>query len=390
MRILNYILSVDPAGGGVPEAVRQYCLAAQRVGDEFDVLTNQTPDDWTVAAWPGRVIAAGPLAWGGWHYAPGAVALLDAHVPSYDVVITHGIWRSNGLLTRNACLKHGVPYCVFLHGMLDPWFKQEYPRKHMVKWMFWPWSDYRVLRDAAAALYTAEEEAELARESFWLYKANPRITPLGIERPPTTTQASRAAFRAAYPELTDRRYLLFVSRIQEKKGTDVLIEAFANVARETPELLLAIGGFDRWNWTPFLKDLAARLGIADRIVWLGELSQEMKWAALRQAEAFTLSSHMENFGIAVAEAMACGTPVLITRKINIWREIERDGAGLVGEDTVPSFTEVLRRWIALDPARRRGSGERALRTFESRYQADVAYATLRTTLADLSRERLAA
>jgi glycosyltransferase involved in cell wall biosynthesis len=380
MRILNYVLSIDPSGGGVPEAVRQYCLAANRAGHTFDVITNQMPGEPSIADWPGRVIPAGPLQWGGWHYAPGAIPLLDEHVPRYDFVITHGIWRSNGLLTRNACLRHDVPYFVFLHGMLDPWFKHEYPRKHAVKWMFWPWSDYRVLRDARAALYTAEEEAELARQSFWLYRANPAITPLGIDRPPVGPDSTPEAFARAFPQLAGKRFIVFISRIQEKKGTDVLIEAFARIAADAPDLMLAIGGFDRWNWSGTLKALAERLGIASRIVWLGELEPALKWGALRSAEAFALSSHMENFGIVVAEAMSCGTPVLITKKINIWREIERDGAGIVGMDTVDSFTDVLRRWIALDAGHHRIMGERALACFESRYQSDVAYRSLVATL----------
>jgi hypothetical protein len=93
----------------------------------------------------------------------------------------------------------GQHYFVFPHGMLDPWFKRTYPFKHLKKWLYWPWAEYRVLRDAQAVLFTCEEEKRLARESFWLYRCNERVVTLGIARPSGDTTAQRELFLAAIP-----------------------------------------------------------------------------------------------------------------------------------------------------------------------------------------------
>ena len=90
--------------------------------------------------------------------------------PEYDAVIVHGIWQYNSFGVWRALAGTATPYFVFPHGMLDPWFKRTYPLKHMKKLLYWPWGEYRVLRDAAAVLFTSEEERQLARESFSLYQ----------------------------------------------------------------------------------------------------------------------------------------------------------------------------------------------------------------------------
>src|SRR5207245_11501005 len=77
-----------------------------------------------------------------------------------------------------------IPYYVFHHGMLDPWFKETFPLKHLKKWLYWPWAEYRVLRDAAAVIFTSEEERLQARRSFWLYRTRARVSPLGVEAAP--------------------------------------------------------------------------------------------------------------------------------------------------------------------------------------------------------------
>jgi glycosyltransferase involved in cell wall biosynthesis len=124
-----------------------------------------------------------------------------------------------------------VPYFVFTHGMLDPWFKRHYPLKHLKKWLYWPWGEYRVLRDARALMFTCEEERRLARESFWLYKANECVTNYGTARPEGDSEKQREAFLSEFPELRGKRVLLFLGRIHEKKGCDILIQSFGDLAR---------------------------------------------------------------------------------------------------------------------------------------------------------------
>ena len=168
-------------------------------------------------------------------------------------------------------------------------------------------------------------------KSFWFYQVREAVVTYGTKTPPSDAARLREVFYAAYPDLRGKRVLLFLSRIQEKKGCDLLIEAFAKVAGQDANLHLMMAGPDQTGWMAKLQAQALALGVADRITWPGMLQGDMKWGAFYASEAFVLSSHQENFGIVVAEALGCGLPVLISDKVNIWREIEADRAGTIHE-----------------------------------------------------------
>jgi glycosyltransferase involved in cell wall biosynthesis len=130
------------------------------------------------------------------------------------------------------------------------------------------------------------------------------------------------------------------------------------------------------GWGAELKALAASLGVADRIAWPGMLTGDLKWGAIRCAEAFVLPSHQENFGIAVVEAMACGVPVLISNQVNIWREIEEDRAGLVEADTEAGTTSLLSRWLSLEPEEVEILRRNTIPAFKRRFEIQAAARSL--------------
>jgi glycosyltransferase involved in cell wall biosynthesis len=268
---------------------------------------------------------------------------------------------------------HGTttPYFVFPHGMLDPWFKQTYPLKHLKKWLYWPWAEYRVLRDAAGVLFTCEEERLLARQSFGLYRAKERVVAYGTGQPPQDAERLREVFFSAHPALRGKRIVLFLSRIHEKKGCDLLVRAFGQVAAQDPLLHLVVAGPDESGLTPGLQRMAQEAGVAERITWPGMLMGDVKWGAFYASEVFALPSHQENFGIAVAEALGCGLPVLISDKVNIWREIHESRSGLVGADTAAGFERLLRDWLALSGAGRNDFASQARSTFTGRFSVDA-------------------
>jgi glycosyltransferase involved in cell wall biosynthesis len=260
--------------------------------------------------------------------------------------------------------------------MLDPWFRRTYPLKHLKKWLYWPWADYRVVRDARAVLFTSEEERRLAGQSFALYRARERVVAFGTGAPPADADRRREAFLAEFPELRDRRVLLYLGRLHEKKGCDLLIRAFAAVAAADQTLNLVMAGPDQTGWAPALRNLAESLGVAERVVWPGMLDHDRKWGAFFCAEAFVLPSHQENFGVAVAEALSCGVPVLISDKVNIWREIAAAGAGLVDTDDLEGTRRLLGRWLALDNSAQQAMREPARRLFLGQFTAKAMAAGL--------------
>jgi len=372
MKILRVISSLNPKSGGPIEGVRQLHLPMMALGVNVDVVCCDAPDSpWHSNTGLSNVFALGP-ARGGYAYASRLLPWLRANAPRYDAVIVNGIWQYHSLAVRKALAGKKTPYFVFTHGMLDPWFKRTYPLKHLKKWLYWPWAEYRVLRDARAVIFTCEDERLLARESFWLYKVNEAVTAYGTATPPQETAALSGGFLAAHPECAGKRIVLFLSRIQEKKGCDLLIEAFARVAKTDSRLHLVMAGPDQTGWVAELRERANALGVMDRISWPGMLQGDMKWGAFHAAEVFCLPSHQENFGIVVAESLACGKPVLISNKVNIWREIEADQAGFVDDDTLDGTVRNLERWFKLSPSEQAAMGQRAKACFAQRFHIQKA------------------
>ena len=375
MRILRSIHSVNPAGGGPIEGIKQVARVHQAAGHETEIVSLDGPDDAWVRECPVKVHALGPGRTG-YGYAGKFVPWVTAHRRDYAAVIVSGLWQYHGLGVWRALHGTDTPYFVFPHGMLDPWFKRTYPLKHLKKWAYWPWADYRVLRDARAVLFTSEEERRAARESFWLYRCNEVVVNYGIAGPEGDGSAQQQAVLARFPELRGQRVFLFLGRIQEKKGCDLLLRAFAQTAATDNTIRLVLAGPDQTGWTKTLQALAAELNLADKVLWTGMLSGDLKWGMLRLAETFILPSHQENFGLAVAEALACGTPVLISDKVNIWREIVADGAGLVAVDSEAGTVDLLRRWLALSAEERTAMREKSRACFEARFEIHRAASSL--------------
>ena len=311
---------------------------------------------------PAPVHALGPVR-GSYGYCAGYVPWLEKNRDRFDAVVVHGIWQYPSFGAWRALHGTPTPYFVFPHGMLDPWFNRTYPLKHLKKLLYWPWGEYRVLRDATAVLFTSEEERRLARESFRLYRAKEVVVNYGTAAPEVDWPAAQEEFLARFPQLRGSRFFLFLGRLHEKKGVDLLIKAFASLGQDRGQLVIAGPCADE-NYLQHLRELAHDLSV----VFTGMLSGNLKWGALRAADVFVLPSHQENFGIAIAEALACGTPVLISDKVNIWREVVADGGGFADDDTLAGTLRLLERWKTISPNERAAMSSRAQDSFARRFE----------------------
>jgi glycosyltransferase involved in cell wall biosynthesis len=372
MKLLHVIASIRAAGGGPAEAVRSLSAVHQRAGHSVEVASLDDPADTEVRNFPLRLHALGP-ARSTYSFVAGYVPWLWRNRGRFDAVIVNGLWQYHSFGTWRALHRTETPYYVFPHGMLDPWFKRSFPLKHLKKLLYWPWADYRVLRDARAVLFTCEEEKLLAPQSFALYRARSVVTGLGTTSPPPDVDA--ATFLDRYPELRGKRLLLFMGRLHPKKGCDLLLEAYAATLAKDPAWRLVFAGPDAVHWQQELAARAHASGITEQIVWTGMLRDSVKWSAFAAAEVFALPSHQENFGIAVAESLACGVPVLISNAVNIWREIEAANAGLVAADTVEGTTSLLAQWQQLPEAKRAAMRRNAYECFEQHF--DIEYSAAR-------------
>lgn len=366
MKVLQVIGTLDPKYGGPVEVLRQLTVEFYKIGHRSDTVTLDDPNATWLSDFPGEISALGPSQ-GKYRYNSLIVPWLMNHGAYYDAVIVHGIWQYHSFAVKKAARRIGLPYFIYVHGALDPWFKREYPLKHLKKMLYWAWAEYRVVRNANAILFTCEEERMLAHRTFQLSKVDEELAGIGIVAPTGDADAEREAFFVLNPALRGRRLFLFMSRIHKKKGLDLLIKAFAEVIDRDPLLHLVIAGPDQDGWQSELSELIADLGISEQVTWTGMLSGEARWGAYQAAEVFCLSSHSENFGIVVAEALARRLPVLISDKVNIWREVEADGAGLIAPDTLDGAVSLLSRWIDLSDFDRTEMADRAQECFTSRF-----------------------
>ena len=383
MKVLQIINSVDPAGGGVVEAVNQLGLTMMSMGHRVEIASLDALDAPFLTRSPLPVYALGPASFG-YGYSAKLVPWLRANRSQYDAVVVNGLWQFHSFAAWRALRNSHTPYVVYPHGMLDPWFKKEYPLKHLKKWLYWPWAEYRVLRDAQAVLFTCEEERLLARNSFWLYRCHEVVVSLGTSNPTGEAQREIREFFRSYPHLAGKNLALFMGRIHPKKGCDLLIEAFAKVLLRHSNWHLVMAGPDQVGLQAELQRRAEQLGVASRISWTGMLSGELKWGALRAAEIFVLPSHQENFGIAVAEALAAGVPALISDKVNIWREVLAAEAGLVAEDTLEGACRVLQSYLDMPEEKKLAMRESARACFAERFEIGKAAENLEVVLSRIS------
>lgn len=375
MKILRSIHTVNPALGGPIESVRQSSAALARRGHQVEIITLDAPGDPWVRDFPVTVHALGPGR-GTYGYAPGFLPWIQERRMQYDAVIVHGIWQYSGFGVWRALRGTATPYFVFPHGMLDPWFKRAYPLKHLKKWAYWILAESRILRDAKAVLFTSEEERRLARESFRPYQCNERLVNYGTAAPDIDLATAREDFLQGFPHLHGKRFLLFLGRLHDKKGCDILIEAVAQLQREmnpdqAPHLVMA-GPCAGEEYLRRLRNLAGGDGENSAVTFTGMLGGRKKWGAFSGADAFILPSHQENFGIAVVEALACGTPVLISNKVNIWREIDGAGAGLVENDDLAGTRRLIERWLATAPDARAAMKENTTKCFARHFEINRA------------------
>ena len=401
MRLLHVIASMNPEQGGVCQAVRTMIGGLTQLGVYNEVVSLDAPN----ASWaeydPFPLHLLGPGK-GPWCYSPTLIPWLLNHFACFDAVIMHGLWLYHGYALRQALRTYASrqptagqnninspKLLIMPHGMLDPYFQRASGRrlKAWRNWAYWHLIEAAVVNDATGLLFTCETERLLAHEPFTPYRPmRELVIGMGVTEPPALTTAIREAFLMTCPQLQNRPYILFLSRVHEKKGVELLIqsyktfisrraeaiagsikcdtrEASSNVSSaEIPALIIAGPGLD----TPYgqrLQHLAAELPEA-AIYFPGMLTGDAKWGAFYGCDAFVLPSHQENFGIAVVEALACNKPVLISNQVNIWREIEAAGGGLVEEDTLAGTQRLLERWLALTALEKRAMGTKAMAAYQ--------------------------
>ncbi len=364
LRVLHVIAAVAPRYGGPSTAVVGMCRALRAAGVEVLVAT-------TDADGPGRLpVPLGTvLPFGGvpaiffrrqWSealkYSRPLGRWLEAHVAGFDLVHVHGVFSHACVAAGRSAVRRGIPYIVRPLGMLDPWSLR---RRRVAKRALWRFGVDRLLQQAAVVHYTTPDERRRAEQVPGLARGT--VVPLGVDPALVDGDAPRPHASGSAAAAGGSPYVLVLGRLHPKKGLEPLIEAFLDVTR-APELsrwcLLLAGDGD----PGYVRALRERTrGDTDRVRFLGWVDGERKRAVLAGASLLALPSYQENFGLAAAEAMACGVPVLLSAAVNLADDVRKADAGWVTSLAPAALRDTLATALADDARRReRGAAGRAL------------------------------
>lgn len=371
MKILHLILSLDPRAGGPVAVVGALARRLAADGHAVEILTTDA-----VAGEGRSTVPVGRRRHGDGYdvtchrcerpstpYVSRAF-LVDVwrRVRSFDVVHVHGLFNLPTTLGARTARLRGVPYVIRTCGMLDPWSLQQ---RRGLKRAYLALGERGNLAGAARIHVSTEAEADaLARLGF---RETVALLPQGVEPPDFGTSED-----GADPE--GRRYVLFLSRIAEKKGLVPLVRGFARVADAFPDVDLVIAGPDEFRHRAVVEAEAIAAGLGERVRFPGMVSGAAKGTLFRGAEAFALTSWDENFGIVVIEAAHAELPVIVSEDVGLSAAVRRHEAGAVCAVDEASIAGALTRVLSRGKAAY-GAGVRALADdyrWERRYPPIVA------------------
>jgi glycosyltransferase involved in cell wall biosynthesis len=349
---------MDPKTGGVAGILRNLLPVLDQRGITSEIVCFDDPSKAHSETDAGCIIHRIGPSIGRWGKVKGFRRWLDTHATTFEVIVLHGLWLYNGyaytkwMKADQDRRDHRKPRTwIMPHGMLDPWFQRSPDRrlKALRNLIYWWLIEKRTIASADLLIFTSEAERDKAATTFTDYR--PRrtaILPLGVPEP--TLHDAPGGWPQDAESTSDHGYLLALGRIDPKKGFHLLPEVWKRLSADIryrdqlPDLIIAGPGWET-DYGLRLKARIDELGLCDRIRTCGMLLGAEKWTALRSCEALIMPSHQENFGLVAAEAMACGTPVLLSNQVDIYQLITHAGGGISDSDTQEGIERMLIRWM---------------------------------------------
>jgi glycosyltransferase involved in cell wall biosynthesis len=372
VRVLVGAAYYEPAFeyGGPVTVVAEGCRALVRAGASVTVFTTTANGATELDVPVGQPIERdGVETWyfprrppRGYFHSPAMAAELRRRAGQFDILHLHGLWCHANLAGRRAAQAARVPYVATLHGGLDPTMMR---KGWLKKRLYWLLCERRNLSSADALVALTEDER---RQIEALRVGTPvAVIPHGLDAAQYGDPPSRDRLRDIDPALADSPYVLFLGRLDPKKGVELLLSAFGRCSGQAPDLRLVVAGAGEPPYEAMLK-AAARQAAEGRVIFPGHVSGEVKRALLAHAVAFCLPSKSEGLPTACLEAMLSQTPVVISRECYL-PEVAVEGAGFVVERTPEAIAQAVLQ-LARNPRLREETAARArayaARAFDSR------------------------
>ena len=326
---------MHPAAGGPPVVVERLSLLMPSEGWDATVITTSLycdDDGENLQNSLGQLLDVKVLPISGprsLKRANGAVDVIDKAVQRADVIHVHTLWHPLNTIARKACQRHGRKYALMPHGMLDPYSLRQ---KRWRKKIYLAAIERENLQRASRLIFTTVHEQQAACQSLpWL--AAGEVIPLAADCPPRVScEACIATFTSLFPQTSNRRCLLFLGRIHQKKGLERLLKILPEASRKHPDILLVVVGSGDPAYVDDVKRLVLAARLEHQVLFTGMLTGQAKWGAFACAKVFLLPSSQENFAISMAEAMHMGVPVIVSNKVNSWPFVQTANAGFVVEE----------------------------------------------------------
>ncbi|MBW4476448.1 MAG: hormogonium polysaccharide biosynthesis glycosyltransferase HpsP [Tolypothrix brevis GSE-NOS-MK-07-07A] len=287
---------------------------------------------------------------------------LNNHAHEFDLAHIHALFSPISSAAATVCRQKNLPYILRPLGTLDP---ADLRKKKQLKQLYATILERANLAGAAAIHFTSDQEAKIS-ERFGV-STHDLVIPLGVI-PPVKEGERENAIRTQFGIPFDVPLVLFMSRIDPKKGLNLLIPALEKLLAEGGNFYFVLAGTNPQdpNYEEKIRLQIQNSPLRSHTKITGFVTGEVKSALLQAADLFVLPSYYENFGIAVAEAMVAGVPVIISDQVHIWHQVRDSESGWVGTTDVESLVELLREALQ-NPAecRRRGllAQEYALQNF---------------------------
>ena len=282
-----------------------------------------------------------------WRFCPSMLWRFSKLVRSSDFVTLHSLYSFPVLAGYLLARLHRKPYGIWPHGVLAPFQRSVSARK---KWIYNKLFADRILHNAAVIFYSAEGERE---EAAPLRLPTPSvIVPDGFNAEEFADLPARGLFRARFLNGHTGPLVLFLARLNAKKGLDLLIRAMGRVIAEKPDVRLAIvGPPDPPSFNREVLQWVKKNGIESQTSLPGMADPQMRLEAYADSDLFVLPSHAENFGNSIFEAMASGIPVVVSDTLNYAAEFAKSGAGLAVPRTAEDFFTAIMKLLDQPEAR---------------------------------------
>jgi glycosyltransferase involved in cell wall biosynthesis len=354
MKILHYMPSFRLTRGGPVRAVIDLAAGLCSRGHEVTLLTCEVgdlPSGWvkstgatgssgtvdptsltpTVVEIPQEGIGNEPIN-------KKHAAEMQACVRACDVLHVHGVWNFSNVQMARLARANSKPYLVSLRGMLDDWSMEQKALKKRIFHLL----IYKKFLERAAAIHCTAQ-AELDQSKKWFPKGNGVVIANMLDLNPFRTPPGPDLARQKFPMLTNGRpNVLFLSRLHYKKGVEVLVQAAAMLRDQSFEVNCIFAGTGDADYAARMQELVTELQLDDRVFFVGHVAGPLKISLYQAADLFALPTSQENFGFVFPEALASGTPIITTKGVDIWGELQGGGAASIVDRTPGAFASEIR------------------------------------------------